>query len=805
MPSGLPSSTPICGNDPNENPRVATLEYDQGGADQEPSRNRTKDFDAMSPQHHGGNQRGYARFDESRQHAERMEGEQPRPLLSEAGQGKLRVTQTASRLLEEFVSLSPPTSSIFSLTPTTDVNRFLSFSQEAGGNTVNYNPSSSSSKETSTDIERKQRSSATVPSGRKPSPQVISWVQLDDEQLRSAAEAFLQLPDLSSLSDEEKQDHQRDPLHSSTNNEEGYGPERRLPPRDHGAAKKSSTTAIVVTAMQNDPNEAIRARFEGLPHSGETGIDEGSRASASRHQSLVVPQHTSTNSCDQSLPSQNEFSSEQRTNIAARVMDENGTQSFATSFNGRSSASGGVAIPATGYFFEPSSYSPSSSSFHSMATVSTTAGSTNSRIELPQKQIKRRGGGQQQGDVPSAFLPSQRTMRSNEDGDGSVDKKEDENQPTPFSSHVSAQQVVLAIDRRKSAKKTGARATGTVGRTNTNSRSEGRGQNEEGDNEKNEEQQQDGKRGGESGNSADESVAARPAKGNSSTVLAYQNFDQWNARLQDLLDYKAEHGHCNVPFCYDEKPFLAPWVKRQRYQYKCKVKGKHSHLTDERERMLEDLGFVWDTHVAAWEENFERMVEFYKMHGHCYVPIKQKELSTWAKRQRRHYKQFQDAKNKPTATMTEDRIQRLNSINFPWMTTSRIPSATPAAEDVPTVATAIAASTRKKPSGGSLTNRSMFADEPASRRMKQAPPLSAGQVTTRLSRATTNEAAATTEPPPRESPPPERNTMTMVTRGAAGRRARRNAAYQHSGNKVEEDDERDAKERNIQRRRGDDR
>lgn len=161
------------------------------------------------------------------------------------------------------------------------------------------------------------------------------------------------------------------------------------------------------------------------------------------------------------------------------------------------------------------------------------------------------------------------------------------------------------------------------------------------------------------------------ARSNRNPTTTAQNVDQWNTRLQELIEYKAQHGHCNVPFCYDEKPFLAAWVKRQRYQYKCKVRGKHSHLTDEREALLEQLGFVWDTHVAAWEENYALMVEFYRLHGHCYVPIKQKELSTWAKRQRRHYKQYQQSPDVTSTTMTDDRIRRLNEIEFPWTTTMR--------------------------------------------------------------------------------------------------------------------------------------
>ncbi len=751
MPHTLPVSVlpsmAHCRSNPNENTRAATLEKDEGGSDQKPSCSRTI---AKSPKHHIGNQRGYTCFNESRQHAEIIEGEQPKSLLTEAEQGKLRVTQAASLALEEFVSLSPPTSSIFSLTPTSDANRFLSFSQEAGGNTVNYDSSSPPSKETSMCIDRKHRSRGVVSSGHKPSPKMISWVELDKDLLRSAAEAYLQLPELSSLSDEETQNYNREAPHPSTNKEEGSDPEQRLPPRHHAGAKKLSGMPMVA-AMPCDPDEAIRDRLEESLHRREEGIDDDSHNSDLRHRSLVVPQHIPTpKSCDLSLSPWHEFTSEDISSIAARVM-ENGTQSLATSFNDRSSARSGRAtiVPATRYFLEPSSYTLSSSSFHTRMT--STNNSMASLQNFPYEKITRRGGHHQRHSVPPASLP-----------------------------YVPAQDFPPAMDGRKSARKTVVRAA-SVGPTTSNSRSEAEGGQKEGeeDHENNKEQQNNGNRGGDSGRSADKSLATSPSKGSRSNIVhVNQNVDRWNARFQELRFYKAAHGHCNVPFLYAEKAFLAPWVKRQRYQYKCKVQGKHSHLTDERLRMLDDLGFVWDTYVAAWEENFERMVKFHKAKGHCYVPMKQKELSTWAKRQRRHYKQFREAKkNKPTSTMTEDRIRRLNSIDFPWTTTlRRILTATPtAADEIKTVTIAsdgggnVVPQARKKSSGVSLTNTRMFADETSSRRRKPAPfPSTKHHATTPVSRRATNDEATSatgTIPLEQVRPHPEISTTTIVRVG----------------------------------------
>jgi hypothetical protein len=139
----------------------------------------------------------------------------------------------------------------------------------------------------------------------------------------------------------------------------------------------------------------------------------------------------------------------------------------------------------------------------------------------------------------------------------------------------------------------------------------------------------------------------------------------WDERYEELRHYKVEHGNCNVPFSYTENPLLAKWVKRQRYQYKCRMRGEHSHLTDDRQAMLDEIGFVWDTHIAAWDEKFAEIEDFHRRNGHCQVPSRNKELKAWCKRQRRQYKHYQEA-GADIATMTTERVERLNTLNFQW-------------------------------------------------------------------------------------------------------------------------------------------
>lgn len=76
----------------------------------------------------------------------------------------------------------------------------------------------------------------------------------------------------------------------------------------------------------------------------------------------------------------------------------------------------------------------------------------------------------------------------------------------------------------------------------------------------------------------------------------------WYQRLEDLIQYKKQHGNCLVPLRYGLNPKLGRWVVTQRQQYHLKKiqdeegveEGKmKSMMTEERMKTLEELGFVW--------------------------------------------------------------------------------------------------------------------------------------------------------------------------------------------------------------------
>ena len=141
---------------------------------------------------------------------------------------------------------------------------------------------------------------------------------------------------------------------------------------------------------------------------------------------------------------------------------------------------------------------------------------------------------------------------------------------------------------------------------------------------------------------------------------------RWMRHFKQLQGFKGRHGHSHVPVYFKENPSLSRWAKRQRYQYKLMIERKRSTLTPFRQRLLEDLGFVWNIRRNVWDERYDELVNFNTVHGHCNVPLKftaSPKLGTWVKCQRRQYALMM--KDQPS-NMTHERVERLNRLGFKW-------------------------------------------------------------------------------------------------------------------------------------------
>lgn len=77
------------------------------------------------------------------------------------------------------------------------------------------------------------------------------------------------------------------------------------------------------------------------------------------------------------------------------------------------------------------------------------------------------------------------------------------------------------------------------------------------------------------------------------------NSMSWEARFKQLKEFVKKYGHALVPIKWKENSQLASWVSRQRQEYRQRVKGLPSRLTDERLALLAQVGFVWEPKRGA--------------------------------------------------------------------------------------------------------------------------------------------------------------------------------------------------------------
>lgn len=134
----------------------------------------------------------------------------------------------------------------------------------------------------------------------------------------------------------------------------------------------------------------------------------------------------------------------------------------------------------------------------------------------------------------------------------------------------------------------------------------------------------------------------------------------WPLRYEQLVEFKKQNGHCDVPYNYAENRQLGIWVGNQRY------KRKQNKLPPERERLLNDLGFTWeDVERGVWDERFQELMEFKAKHGHCDVPVvypENSKLGWFTKNMRAQQK---------SGTLSAEKIAKLDAMGFAWVSTRK--------------------------------------------------------------------------------------------------------------------------------------
>lgn len=157
---------------------------------------------------------------------------------------------------------------------------------------------------------------------------------------------------------------------------------------------------------------------------------------------------------------------------------------------------------------------------------------------------------------------------------------------------------------------------------------------------------------------------------NPSTFTSDPKFEN---RLEELKQFKLQHGHLKVPKVCPSNKSLGRWVTRIRAQYRLYMEGKPhcGVITDSRIQQLDSIGFEWEstskfTANVTWDRRFQELVEYQKEHQSTNVPGKYKEnraLAAWVRNQRYQYWAKKRGKKSP---MTTERIEKLDSIGFRW-------------------------------------------------------------------------------------------------------------------------------------------
>ncbi|PXF43766.1 hypothetical protein BWQ96_06498 [Gracilariopsis chorda] len=124
----------------------------------------------------------------------------------------------------------------------------------------------------------------------------------------------------------------------------------------------------------------------------------------------------------------------------------------------------------------------------------------------------------------------------------------------------------------------------------------------------------------------------------------------WERRYAELSQWKRLHGNCNVPKAEGK---LGRWVVRQRELH------KKAKLDLHRKAQLDRLGFVWNTNEAAWEHRYAHLLHYYRLNGHCCVPISDPNLGMWVAKMRA---------NRRKDKLPLHRVRKLDAIGFIWNT-----------------------------------------------------------------------------------------------------------------------------------------
>lgn len=152
--------------------------------------------------------------------------------------------------------------------------------------------------------------------------------------------------------------------------------------------------------------------------------------------------------------------------------------------------------------------------------------------------------------------------------------------------------------------------------------------------------------------------------------------DLWQARFDDLVEFKKKHGHCEVPYICRPNRALGLWAKKQRFLYQQHQKWQEEIQTYRVSRvkncirkvrmdLLNEIGFVWNHGQHKWDFMFQKLMRFKKLYRHCNVPMDyspDRSLGRWVAQQRFA---IRDSMPNPSDEIVK-RLLMLEWIGFDW-------------------------------------------------------------------------------------------------------------------------------------------
>ena len=145
----------------------------------------------------------------------------------------------------------------------------------------------------------------------------------------------------------------------------------------------------------------------------------------------------------------------------------------------------------------------------------------------------------------------------------------------------------------------------------------------------------------------------------------------WQRHYDACKAYRDEHGDLNVSGdCVVNGIALGKWIKSVRNYRRYGIKS--NYFTPEREKMLDDLGMIWDCIDNLWERNYRAAKAYFDEHGDLEV---QKgwiqdgvKLDNWLHDLRKKYRHYEQIRG----SLTDEQIEQMNELGMRWQSKNNI-------------------------------------------------------------------------------------------------------------------------------------